>query len=481
MATALLVLLIATSGGYGWHRDELYFLAAGRHPAFGYADQPLFTPLVVAAADALGRGSLAVVRVASALAAALTAVVTGGIAAEMGGGRRARGLAAATWAVGGVSLVTGHFVDTTTFDVLAASILCWCVARAIRTGSCSWIGVAGVVVGMGLLNKLLVGFVAVFVLLGLLVAGPRSLLRRRPLLVAALAAALGAAPYLLWQAGHGWPQLALSRAIAANGAEGGRVGVVPFQLVLVAPVLVPVWVAGLVRLLRAGAGRPFRAFALAYGLLLLFVIATGGKAYYTGGLLPALVAAGGLAVDAWLTRGRPALRRPLLVAALVLSLGIDALIGLDLLTPGQLNGPVLALNPDAGEQVGWPQFTATVAAGWRQIPADDRRTAVIFTGNYGEAGAVDRYGPALGLPAAYSGHNGFADWGPPPDRPGPVLVVGYSLGQPLLAASFHDCHQVATVDNHLAVDNQERGTPVVLCAATSRPWSQLWPQLRHDN
>jgi len=213
VATALLVLLIATSGGYGWHRDELYFLAAGRHPAFGYADQPLFTPLVVAAADALGRGSLAVVRVASALAAALTAVVTGGIAAEMGGGRRARGLAAATWAVGGVSLVTGHFVDTTTFDVLAASVLCWCVARAIRTGSCSWIGVAGVVVGMGLLNKLLVGFVAVFLLLGLLVAGPRSLLRRRPWLVAALAAALGRGSV---SAVAGRPRLAAARAVSGD-------------------------------------------------------------------------------------------------------------------------------------------------------------------------------------------------------------------------------------------------------------------------
>ncbi len=178
---------------------------------------------------------------------------------------------------------------------------------------------------------------------------------------------------------------------------------VPFQLVLVSPVLVPVWVAGLVRLLRAGAGRPFRAFALAYGLLLLFVIATGGKAYYTGGLLPALVAAGGLAVDAWLTRGRPALRRPLLVAALVLSLGIDALIGLDLLTPGQLNGPVLALNPDAGEQVGWPQFTATVAAGWRQIPADDRRMRLSSPGTTGRPARSTGTARPLGCPLPTAG------------------------------------------------------------------------------
>jgi Dolichyl-phosphate-mannose-protein mannosyltransferase len=135
VAAALFVLLVATSGGYGWHRDELYFLVAGRHPSWGYPDQPLFTPLVVAAEAAVGNGSLTVVRLASALGSAATAVLTGLLAAEMGGGARARLVAAATWAVGGVSLVTGHFVDTTTFDVLAATGVCWCLARAMRTNA----------------------------------------------------------------------------------------------------------------------------------------------------------------------------------------------------------------------------------------------------------------------------------------------------------------------------------------------------------
>jgi 4-amino-4-deoxy-L-arabinose transferase-like glycosyltransferase len=479
VAAALLVLLVATSGGYGWHRDELYFLAAGRHPSWGYPDQPLFTPLVVAAGAAVGDGSLTVVRLASALGSAATAVLTGLIAAEMGGGPRARLVAAATWAVGGVSLVTGHFVDTTTFDVLAATGVCWCLARAIRANNARWLSVAGVVLGLGLLNKLIVGSVAAFLIVGVLVAGRRSLLRPRQLMIAALAAAAGAAPYLLWQAWHGWPQLALAGSIAADGAEGGRAGVIPFQIVLVSPLLVPVWVAGLVRLARSDAGKPYRPFAVAYGLYLPFLILTGGKAYYSAGLLPPLVASGALAVDGWLLRrARSRVRRIVLVMAVVLALVINSLIGLDVLPPRLLNGPVMALNPDAGEQVGWPRFIAAVASAWRRIPASQRGRAVIFTSNYGEAGAVDLFGPAVGLPSAYSGHNAFALWGPPPSRAGPVVLVGYGTRN-RVARYFPACRHVSTVHNGIGLPNDEQGAPVLLCRSPQEPWSRLWPRLIH--
>jgi hypothetical protein len=103
--------------------------------------------------------------------------------------------------------------------------------------------------------------------------------------------------------------------------------------------------------------------------------------------------------------------------------------------------------------------------------------AVIFTSNYGEAGAVDRYGPALGLPPAYSGHNGFGYWGPPPNHAGSVVVVG--LGPVELAASFRGCRPAARVGNSAGVDNDERGAEVSLCSGTRRPWSQIWPDLRH--
>jgi hypothetical protein len=129
--------------------------------------------------------------------------------------------------------------------------------------------------------------------------------------------------------------------------------------------------------------------------------------------------------------------------------------------PASDAGPVIAMNPDAGETIGWPEFAR----------------AVLFTANYGEAGALDRYGPALGLPPAYSGHNAFADWGPPPDRPGPVVVVGLDPAD--LGRDFQGCRLEARVGNAAGVDNDERGAPIELCSGTRGPWSKIWGGLRH--
>ncbi|MGH3499165.1 MAG: glycosyltransferase family 39 protein [Nocardioidaceae bacterium] len=475
---ALFVLLVATSSRYGWHRDELYFVQAGDHPSWAYPDQPLFTPLLVATMAHLGHGSLVVVRLASAVASGAAAVVAGALAGEFGGTPRARLIAAATWGVGGVSLVTGHFVDTTTFDVLAAGLFSLFVARALRRGRPQWLAAAGLVLGVGLLDKLLVGIVAAVVCACILALGERRLLLSRWALLGAALALLGAAPYLIWQSLNGWPQLDLARSIGNSGAEGGQAGVIPFQFLLVSPVLTPVWVAGIVRLLRNPDARRFRPFGVAYLAMIVLVIATRGKAYYTSGLLLVMVSAGGVSVDVWLARGRRLTRRAWIVAGLSLSLVVDAVIGLAVVPASWLQpSGVQAVNPDAAEQVGWPQFTAAIADAWRQIPSAQRPGAVIFTGNYGEAGAVDRFGRGYGLPQAYSGHNAFAEWGPPSGS-GPVVVVGYDPGR-YLSAYFRDCRVVTHVDNGIGLPNDEQGDAVQLCSGPAHPWPQLWPRLIH--
>jgi hypothetical protein len=130
---------------------------------------------------------------------------------------------------------------------------------------------------------------------------------------------------------------------------------------------------------------------------------------------------------------------------------------------------VIAMNSDVGATIGWPDLARTVASVYRP-------GAVIFTANYGEAGAVDRYGPALRLPDAYSGHNAFGYWGPPPDRPATVITLGV---HPATLKYFRDCHLVARIGNSAGVDNDERGEPVERCAGPRAPWSILWTRLRH--
>lgn len=147
---------------------------------------------------------------------------------------------------------------------------------------------------------------------------------------------------------------------------------------------------------------------------------------------------------------------------------------------------MIEVNEDVGETIGWPELARTVATVYRQLP--DRGRAVILTANYGQAGAIDRYGPELGLPRAYSGHNAYGDWGPPPDGSGPVIAVGRepresptapSRASATLAAHMRDCDVVARIDTDAGVDNQEQGTAVMVCSGPRRSWSQEWPGLRH--
>jgi 4-amino-4-deoxy-L-arabinose transferase-like glycosyltransferase len=346
----------------------------------------------------------------------------------------------------------------------------------VRTGDGRpWLA-AGAVLGIGLLNKPLPAFLAFGLLAGVVLAGPRRLLRSPPVWAgAALALALWS-PWIVWQARHGWPQLDVSRSIAAGQSASSQPwwAVVPFQLLLVSPPLAPVWIAGLVRLLREPALRRFRFVAAAWAVLAVVFMATGGKPYYLAGLLPVLIAAGAVAVDGWLERGRR-LRRALLAGALALSAAVDAVIALPVL-PAADAGAVVAVNADVGETIGWPDFARTVAGVARRLPREGRGRAVILTRNYGEAGAIDRFGPALGLGRAYSGHNAYADWGPPPGGAAPVIAVGL---RPADVAQLRDCRVAARIDNRAGIDNDERGTVVLVCAGPRRPWSRVWPALRH--
>ena len=475
IAAAVTLVLVAFASGYGYHRDELYFIAAGMHLDWAYADQGPLTPLLARAMSELVPGSLTILRVPSALAAGGTVLLTGLLARELGGSRRAASLAAVCAAVASIVLFTGHTLSTSTFDLLIWTALTWLAVRALRSGEQRLWLVAGVVLGVGLLNKPLPAFLAAGLLAGVLIAGPRRLLRSPYVWSGAAIALVLWSPWILWQADHGWPQLDVSRSVAGGGSTSSEPWwlIVPFQLLLAGPLLAPIWMAGLVALLRDPALRTYRFLAWAWAVLAAVFMATGGKPYYLAGLLPVLIGAGAVQADGWLRRGRTRTRRATLAAAITASAMVGAIISLPVL-PSDEAGPVIAMNEDVGETIGWPGFVATVASVHRGLP--DSRRAVILTANYGQAGAIDRYGPALGLPRAHSGHNAYGDWGPPPDDGAPVIAVGLGPGE--IAAHLLGCRVAARIDNDAGVDNGEQGTQVMVCREPARPWSRQWAALR---
>jgi hypothetical protein len=197
-------------------------------------------------------------------------------------------------------------------------------------------------------------------------------------------------------------------------------------------------------------------------------------------LYPTLIALGSIPTAAWLVRGaRHRWRLASLGVAIGLSALTSAVVALPLLPEQQLPGSgSIALNPDLGETVGWPQFIDTVSAAWHNLPASTRAHAAIFTDNYGEAGAIDVLGRRDGLPSAFSGHNGFSLWGEPRVDQTTTIVVG--LGSPRdVSAYFTGCEVVAHISNPVHLDNDEYGEPVLQCSGLTAPWAQLWPRLRH--
>jgi hypothetical protein len=475
LAAGVAALLVATAHRYGYHRDELYFLRAGRELAFGYVDQPPLTPLLARAMDVLLPGSLTGLRLPSALAAALVVLLTGLIVRELGGGPAAQLLAAAGMAVSAVLLAVGHLLSTSTFDLLAWTALTWLLVRALRDGGPVWLA-AGAAAGLALQNKALPLVLLAGLLAGVLAVGPRAALAGRWPWLGALAALVIWAPHLAWQAAHGFPQLTLSAAIAAgsSGSSEPWYLFLPFQLVLVSPLLVPVWALGWWRLARAPELRTWRAFAVAYVLVAAVFLVTGGKPYYLAGFFPVLLAAGAPAVVGWMRRGARGLRTGLVAAALALSLATSAVLMLPLVPVDRLAAtPVPDIHYDAGETVGWPEFAATIAAVHGRVPPGER--VAVLTRNYGQAGAVDRFLPALA--PAHSGHNAYWDWGPPPEEAGTLIVVG--LPEAELRRWFADVELAARIDNGVGLDNDEQGSPVWLARERLVPWPQLWPQLRH--
>lgn len=476
IAAAVTVVLVAFASRYGYHRDELYFLAAGRHLDWAYADQGTLTPLFARAMSAIAANSLLVLRLPSAVAAGVTVLLTGLLAREMGGNRRAEALSAACAATAVIVLFTGHLLSTSTFDLLAWTAFTYLAVRAVRRGHDRLWLVAGAVLGLGLLNKPLPAFLAAGLLAGIALAGPRRLLRNPWVWSGATIALVLWSPWVIWQMAHGWPQIEVSRAIAAGGSTSSQPwwAVVPFQVLLVSPPLAPIWIIGLVRLFRDPDLRDVRFLAWAWVVLAAVFMATGGKPYYLAGFLPVLIGAGSVHVERWATVGRAHLRRSLLVGAVAVAALTSVVIALPVL-PADDAGPIIALNADIAETIGWPEFAQTIATVYRESARGGQ--AVILTGNYGEAGAVDRFGPPLGLPRAYSGHNAYGNWGPPPEESGPVVVVG--IPGRLLNAELRNCAVAARITNRAHVDNDEQGNAVMVCDGPQTSWAQAWPALRH--
>jgi 4-amino-4-deoxy-L-arabinose transferase-like glycosyltransferase len=477
VALGVTALLLATAGGYDYHRDELYFRMLGQHPAWGYVDEPPFTPLLVRLSTEVFGDTLRGLRVPAAVVIGVVAVLAALVAREASGGAVAQTLAA-LGAATPFPLIGGHVTSTAGPDLVVWLLVILFAMRALlRDRPRYWLG-AGLVSGLGLYNKHLVVLLLLMLVAGLLLVGPRRALLSGWLWAGAALALVVGLPNLVYQATHGFPQLEMAAALAHNKGDDARADMVPLQVLMLGAPMVPIWVAGSVTLFRDARLRPVRALAVAYPLMIVVLLVIAGQPYYTMGLLLALYAIGCAPTERWLAGRRG--RQVLVGAGFLVNVAVGVVVALPVVPADRLAGtPIGEINQVTRDQVGWQAYVRQVADVSAGLPADERARAVVVTGNYGEAGAVDRYGPRYGLPKVYSGQNELYHLGHPPDS-ATVAIVVWQGGPQFLAQQFESCTDAGRLDNRVGVHNEEQDEArLYVCRGPRESWSVLWPRFQH--
>ncbi len=450
-------------------------------PAWGYVDQPPLTPWLARAAIGLFGDTVWAMRIPAVGFVAATILLAVLTTRELGGGRAAQGLSAWGIAFATLPLVFGHVLFTGTVDLVVWAAVILFVVRALLRHEPRWFLAAGAAAGVGLYNKHLVIMLLIGLAVGLLAVGPRHAFRSRWLWAGVGLALVIGLPNLVYQATHDWPQLSMAGALAENNGGENRAMLLPFQLLLLGPPLVAIWVAGFVALLRRPSWRPLRAVALAYPVVLLITFASGGQIYYPLGLMVFLFAAGCIPTIDWISRRPSASRstaRLLIAGAVAVNAVVTGVLALPLVPVDRLGRtPIPEVNQVARDQVGWPAYTRQVADVFRSLPPADAATAVVITANYGEAGALERYGHPYGLPAVYSGHNQLWFYGPPPEAATVAVTVGLSLRY--LRTRFGSCVEAGQLDNGVEVANEEQGATVAICRDPAGGWGAAWLDFQH--
>ena len=483
LALARLLVHTLTNGQYGFHRDELATLDDARYLAWGYVAYPPLTPLVARVAVTLFGTSLVGVRFFAALAQSLAMVLTGLMAHELGGSRRAQIAAALAVAIAPFSLIQGAMLQYVSFDYLWWVVVAYFTIRLLKSEDGRWWVGIGAAIGLGMLTKYTMAVFAVGLVLAVVLTRARRYLATPWPWAGAAVALLIWLPNLLWQVEHTFVSLDFLRAIHARDVHIGRTdGYVIEQIIVCANLFtLPLWGAGLYFYVVAPAGARYRMLGWMYLIPFVLLLAMQGRSYYLAPAYPMLLAAGVVAWEGWL--GRVPIRHARVAWGTIwgaLTLG-GVVFSVVMLPIAPINSGVWHLASRAHdnfvEQIGWPELVATVADIYAGLPADERAQTGILVSNYGEAGAINLYGLAYGLPRAISGVNSYwlRGYGQPP--PATVIVVGYTRDD--VGRWFEACRLAGQITNCYDVVNEEYRQAVFVCQRPRLPWPALWERLKH--
>jgi hypothetical protein len=490
---ALIKLLVHLYAGrhYGFFIDELYYLAGAQHLDWGYVDQPPLIALVAKVVRVTLGDSLPAIRLLPALAGAALVLLTGAIARELGGCQRAQALAALCALLAPGSLALDHLLTMNAFEPLFWMGCAYLVIRIVRTGNGKlWLWF-GALAGVGLENKhsmLIFGF---GVALGLVLTRERRWLRSPWLWGGAAIAFLLFLPNLWWNIQHHFPFVELQRNIRRSGRD---VALSPLaflgqETLAMLPLALPVWLGGLWFFFFHREGKPFRLLGWAWLTTAAVIVTMSPRIYYLFPAFPLLFAGGAVLWERWLEAPRVRWVGPVYATLMILMGVLLAPTLIPLLPPetyirnaeathlqqprieNHRLGPLPQLFAD---QFGWDEMAA-VAGAYNALPPDIRPRTAIFGQNYGQAGAIDLFGPKYGLPPAISAHQSYFLWGPRGFTGDSMIIMDDRRER--LEQLFREVKKVARVSHPYSMPYQH--FDVYYCQGIGMPIGELWPKIKN--
>lgn len=484
LALAKFSLHLLTNNQYGFHRDELATLDDARFLAWGYTAYPPLTPFLARIQLELFGTSLVGFRILSSLAQSIAMVIAGLMARELGGSRRAQIVTAIAVAIAPMSLISGALFQYVSFDYLWWVLIAYFMIRLIKSENPRWWLAIGLGIGIGMMTKYTIIYLVAGLVAGILLTSYRRHLKSPWLWGGVGISLLIFLPNLIWQIQHDFISLEfLSNIHERDIAIGRTEGFIPEQFVVSANLFtIPFWVGGLYYYFFKPDGKVYRPLGWMYVIPLVLFLLTQGRSYYLAPAYPMLIAAGVVVWEKWIERlsagkSRFVLTTTWLGLILGTAMGIAFMLPVAPVNSGLWN-VVSEVNDNFVEQIGWTDLTETVADIYSSLPVEEQSRTGILAVNYGEAGAVNLYGPAYGLPEAISGVNSYwlRGYGNPP--PETLIVLGFS--QESAERYFRSCELAGHVTNQFDVENQETiyHPNIFLCRQPRYPWPDLWKMLR---
>jgi Dolichyl-phosphate-mannose-protein mannosyltransferase len=474
---------VAVVNRYDVFRDELYFIVCGRHPAFGYADQPPLVPLLAAGLYGLGAQTW-LLRLPSLLAAAGLAALVVAFARLLGGRDGAAWIAGIAVTTAPILMGLTATFNTTSLEPLAWTAVAYLLARGAQRDDRRALIWAGVVAGFAMEAKYALPLWLVALAVGLALFPERRIFARRELWIGLAIATAVALPSVVWQALHGFPFVELVRNAHLKDAPTTLVAFAANQLLVMNPLFAPLWLLGLIAPFAIRDLRAARFLPVAFMITAVAIVSSHGKDYYLAPAYPVLFAIGAVAAE------RLVRSLVLRFAYMALALAVSALIAplaLPILSPEKLIAYQRAIHlthneqerGDAGnampslfaDMLGWHDFVREVGTAFDKLSPTERARTSILVDNYGEAAALDIYGAPYGLPPALSGHNQYYLWALRGQHPVDLLNV---TDDPTGLRRYCATVTVLGMTESPYARSFENGKAVALCLALHPPLQTIW-------